>query len=97
MSTWRYTYTRDWPLPTVTHISLISNSFCPEATGHAEVKIHIAPSLDKGTQIYRNSYGHMTKMADGCKVENFNNLFLAGIIEAWYTASGTQVLQGLFK
>ena len=65
MSTWRYTCTRCqylWPLSKVTHISLIWNSFGPEAIVQAEVNLHIEPSWDKGIQIYRNRWGHMTKM-----------------------------------
>ena len=32
-----------WPLSKVTHISLTSNSFCPEATGQTEVNLHNEP------------------------------------------------------
>ena len=32
------------PLSKVTHMSLISNSFCHEATGQPEVSFHIEPS-----------------------------------------------------
>ena len=52
-----------WPLSKVNNISLISNSFCPKATGHTEVNLHIELSWDKGTENYRNNWGHMTKMA----------------------------------
>ena len=50
-------------LSKVIHISLISNSFCPEATGQTEVNLYIEPSWDKGTQICRNRRDHVTKMA----------------------------------
>ena len=53
-----------WSLSKVTHISLISNSFCLEATGQTEVSLPTEPSWDKGTQIYQNKCGHMTKMAN---------------------------------
>ena len=47
----------------ITHISLISNSFCPEATGPTEVQLQIEPSCNEETPVYQNSSGHMTKMA----------------------------------
>ena len=33
-----------WSLSEIAHSSLISNSFCSEATGHTEVSLHTEPS-----------------------------------------------------
>ena len=46
----------------VNQILSFSNSFSSEATGTNETKFYMAPPLIKGTQVYQNCYGHMTKM-----------------------------------
>ena len=42
------------------------SDLCPssfKATGQTEVKLYNELSWDKGSQIYQNGFGHMTKMA----------------------------------
>ena len=82
-------------------LSTFSNIFS-ETTGPIEAKFHVEPPLDGGTKIYSNGLGHMTKMAAipiyGKTLKNllFQNQ-KAYDLEAWYVASGAQVLQSLFK
>ena len=43
-----------WLFSKVTHISLIANNFCPEATGETKFTLHIEHSWDKVNQINWN-------------------------------------------
>ena len=44
-------------------MSIFSNIFSPETTGPIEVKFHVEPPWDRGTNVCSNGPGHMTKMA----------------------------------
>ena len=88
--------------PTVTQISLISNSFCAEASGQTEVNLQVEPSWERGTQMYRNRWGHTTKMATiSIYGKFFKNLLLwnrtSHDLKTWYAALGTRVLPNSFN
>ena len=44
-------------------LSTFSNIFSSETTGLIEAKFHLEPPWDRGTKVYSNGPGHMTKMA----------------------------------
>ena len=43
--------------------STISKIFSSETTGPIKAKLHVEHPLEKGTKVYINDLGHMTKMA----------------------------------
>ena len=58
-------------------MSIFSNIFSPETTGPIEVKFHVEPPWDRGTNFCSNGPGHMTKMAAmPIYGKNLKNLFL---------------------
>ena len=43
--------------------STISNIFASETAWPIKVKLHVQPPMGRGTKVYINGPGHMTKMA----------------------------------
>ena len=83
-------------------VSIFLNSFSSETTGPIETKFHRKPPWDKGTKVYSNGPGQMTKVAAmPIYSKNFKNLLLwnqkADDHETWYAASGARVLLNSFK
>ena len=82
--------------------SYFSNFKQLKATGKTEVNLHIEPSWDKRTQIYRNRWGHITKMAALLMyVKTFKNLLpqnrTADDLETGHAALGIRVWSKSFK
>ena len=44
-------------------LSTVSNVFSSETTGPIDAKFHVEPPWDRGTKVYSNGPGHITKMA----------------------------------
>ena len=83
-------------------LSTFSNIFSSETTGTIEANFHVEPPWDRGTIVYSNGPGHMTKMATiPIYGKTLKNLLLwnqkADDLETWYAASGAWVLSNLFK
>ena len=75
------------------------NIFSSETTGQIEAKFHMESPWDKGTKVYSNGPGQMTKMA---AMPVYGKTFLlwnqkCDDLEIWYAASCAQVLPSLFK
>ena len=67
-----------------------------------KAKFYVEPPWEGGTKIYINGLGHMTQMAAmPIYGKTLKNLLLqnqkAYDLETWHVASGTQVLQSLYK
>ena len=83
-------------------MSTFSNIFSSETTGPIEAKFHMESPWDRGTKVYSNGPGHMTKWPPCLyMVKTLKNLLLqnqkADDLETWYAASGARVLPSLFK
>ena len=83
--------------------STISNEFFSKTARPIKAKFYFEPPWEGGTKVYINGPGHMTKMA-AMPVYGKNlkkNLLLQNQLsydlETWHVASGTQVLQSLYK
>ena len=80
-----------------------SNVFSSETAWPIKAKFYVEPPWERGTKVYINGPGHMTKMAAMpiYSTKNFKNLFLQNQksydLETWHEASGTQALQSFDK
>ena len=79
-----------------------SNVFSSETAWPIKAKFYVEPPWEGGTKVYINGPGHMTKMAPmPIYGKNLKNLLLQNQksydLETWHVASGTQVLQILYK
>ena len=83
--------------------STISNVFYSETAWPIKAKLYVQPPWEGGTKVYINSPGHITNIAAmpvyGKKLKK--KLLLQNQksydLETWHVASGTQVLQSLYK
>ena len=108
MSTWRFMTTKGQG-HSLTFVqghsdSTFSNVFSKTNTRPLEAEFYMEPPWDVRMKNCSNVPGHMTKVASRpiyTYVKTFKNLLLrnqeADDLETWYTTSGTQVLQNLFK
>ena len=80
-----------------------SNIFFSETAWPIKVKFHMEPSWNRGTKVYSNGPGHLTKMAAmPIYGKNLKKSLLlqnqkTNDLESWYVASGARVLPSLFK
>ena len=82
--------------------SHFSNIFSSKTAWPIKTKFYVEPPWEGGTKVYINGPGHMTKMAAMLKnAQNLKNLLLqnhwANCLETWHVASGSVVLQSLYK
>ena len=82
--------------------STISNVFSSETAWPIKAKFYVELPWEWGTKVYINGPGHMTKMAAmPIYGKILKNLLLQNQksydLETWHVASGTQVLQSLYK
>ena len=82
--------------------STFSNFFSLETAMPIEAKFHVEPPWNRGTKVYSNGPGHMTKMAAmPIYGKSLKNIFLlnqkADDLKTWCAALGTPVLPSLFK
>ena len=83
-------------------MTIILNIFFFETTLHIKVKISCGVFVGKGTCIYKNSLGHMTKMAIMLIYGKYHYNFILwnqkfNDLETRHGPSGTQVLQSSYK
>ena len=79
-----------------------SKIFSSEIAWPIKAKFNVEPLWERGTKVYINGLGHMTKMAAMLIYgKNLKNLLLQNHkfydLETWHVASGTQALQRLYK
>ena len=79
-----------------------SNIFSSETARPINAKFYMEPPWEGGTKVYINGPGHMTTMAAiPIYGKYLKNLLLQNQksydLDTWHVASGTQVLQSLYK
>ena len=82
--------------------SKISNVFPSETVWPIKAKFYVEPPWIRGTKVYINGPGHITKMAAmPIYGKNLKNILLQNQksydLETWHEASVTQALQNLYK
>ena len=82
--------------------NIFQTSFPQKTLSPFEARFHMEPLWDVGMNICSTILGHMTKMASRLKCyksfqKSASKEPRSRWLEAWYTATGTQVLQNLFK
>ena len=82
-------------------MAIISNIFSSEIILHINVKFYVEPFWERGTLIYQNGLGHMTKMAIMLICQYLYTLLLQSKkshdVETRHGPSGTQETQRLYK